>query len=101
MTVSREDRLVDVYVLSLASDGTLPPAKPPVDKEMPGFRSSGVTFKAPGNLDGRLRGQSHSPSDLSAEFPPTVRVAEAAAGGSTVLSLLARVAEVGVIERLP
>src|ERR1700744_3633934 len=37
----------------------------------------------------------------SMDFPPTLRVAEAAAGGSTVLSLLARVAEVGVIERLP
>src|ERR1700733_2647774 len=37
----------------------------------------------------------------STDFPPMFRVAEAAAGGSTVLSLLARVAEVGVIERLP
>ena len=37
----------------------------------------------------------------STDFPPTLRVAEAVAGGSTVLSLLARVAEVGVIERLP
>src|ERR1700729_4552134 len=36
----------------------------------------------------------------STDFPPTLSVAEAAAGGS-VLSLLARVAEVGVIERLP
>src|SRR5580692_5514170 len=37
----------------------------------------------------------------STDFPPTFRVAEAVAGGSAVFSLLARVAEVGVIERLP
>src|SRR4029077_18352836 len=37
----------------------------------------------------------------STDFPPTLSVAEAAAGGPAVLSLLARVAEVGVIERLP
>src|ERR1700690_1780288 len=37
----------------------------------------------------------------STDFPPMLRVAEAVAGGSAVLLLLARVAEVGVIERLP
>src|ERR1700733_3079601 len=37
----------------------------------------------------------------STDFPPTFRVAEAVAGGSAVFSLLARAAEVGVIERLP
>src|SRR3984957_9025362 len=37
----------------------------------------------------------------SMDLPPTLRVAEAVAGGSAVFSLLARVAEVGVIERLP
>src|SRR5580700_4511173 len=37
----------------------------------------------------------------STDLPPRLSVAEAVAGGSAVLSLLARVAEVGVIERLP
>src|SRR6202789_2894152 len=37
----------------------------------------------------------------STDFPPMLRVAEAVAGGSAVLLLVARVAEVGVIERLP
>src|SRR6202789_3607306 len=37
----------------------------------------------------------------STDFPPMLRVAEAVAGGSAAFSLLARVAEVGVIERLP
>jgi uncharacterized protein (TIGR03435 family) len=52
--VSREDRLVDVYVLSLASNGTLPPAKPAVDEGMGGSRASGVTFEALGGLDEAL-----------------------------------------------
>src|SRR5258708_20858676 len=37
----------------------------------------------------------------SMDLPAIFRVAEAVAGGSAVFSLLARVAEVGVIERLP
>ena len=37
----------------------------------------------------------------STDFWPTVRVAEAGVDASTVLSLTARVAEIGVIERLP
>src|ERR1700689_587036 len=37
----------------------------------------------------------------SMDFPPTLSVAEAVAGSSAVFSLLARVAEGGVIERLP
>ena len=51
VTVSREDRLVDVYALSLASNATLPPTRPPVDEGMGGSRSSSVTFEAPSSVD--------------------------------------------------
>lgn len=51
VSVGREDRLVDVYVLSIASNGKLPPAKPPVGEAMGGFRSSRITFEASSSLD--------------------------------------------------
>ena len=36
VNVSREDRVVDVYVLSLSPNGKIPPAKPPVEEGMGG-----------------------------------------------------------------
>jgi uncharacterized protein (TIGR03435 family) len=61
VTVSREDRVVDAYVLSLEPNGKLPPAKPPADDGMGGFRSSGVTFEAPGSLDEAIEGSKPQP----------------------------------------
>jgi uncharacterized protein (TIGR03435 family) len=51
VNVIREDRLVDAYVLSLATNGKLPPAKPHVDEGMGGFSSSDVSFESPGGPD--------------------------------------------------
>ena len=51
VNVTREVRVVDVYVLSLSPNGKLPPAKPPVDEEVEGSGSSSVTFGVPGSLD--------------------------------------------------
>jgi uncharacterized protein (TIGR03435 family) len=61
VTVSREDRVVDVYVLSLEANGKLPPAKPPVDEGMGGFRSSGVAYEEPGGLDEAIAGMKPQP----------------------------------------
>jgi uncharacterized protein (TIGR03435 family) len=52
VTVTREDRVVDAYVLSLDPNGKLPPAKPPRADGMGGFGySSGISFEAPASLD--------------------------------------------------
>ena len=59
--VSREDRLIDVYVLSVAKDGKLPPVKPPADKEMGGFGSSSVEFETSSSQDDALAGTKPQP----------------------------------------
>lgn len=59
--VAHEDRLVDVYVLSLASNGKRPPAKPHADEGMGGFSSSDVSFEAPGSPDGAIAGPNPAP----------------------------------------
>jgi hypothetical protein len=47
-SVNREHRLVDVYVLSLASNAKLPPAKPPDEEGMGGSASSSsITVESP------------------------------------------------------
>jgi len=61
VSVSRENRLVDVYVLSLASNGKLPPAKPHMEESGGGFRSSSIGFVAPANLDEALAGPKPQP----------------------------------------
>jgi uncharacterized protein (TIGR03435 family) len=61
VNVSREDRLVDVYVLSLEPNGKLPPAKPPVDEEMGHSNSFSVTFGAPDSLDEAIAGTKPQP----------------------------------------
>ena len=59
--VSREDRVVDAYVLSLEPNGKRPPAKPPANDGMGGNRSSGVTFEAPSSLDEAIAGSKPQP----------------------------------------
>jgi uncharacterized protein (TIGR03435 family) len=59
--VRRQDRVEDAYVLSLEPNGKLPPAKPPAEAGMDGYRSSGVTFEAPSSLDGAIAGSKPQP----------------------------------------
>jgi uncharacterized protein (TIGR03435 family) len=47
LNVRHENRLVDVYVLSLSSNGKLPPTKSPVYEGMGGETVSSVTFEPP------------------------------------------------------
>jgi uncharacterized protein (TIGR03435 family) len=61
VAVIREERLVDVYVLSLAANGKLPPSKPPVNESGGGIRSSSLGFVAPRNLDEALAGPKPQP----------------------------------------
>jgi uncharacterized protein (TIGR03435 family) len=61
MNVSRENRVVAAYVLSLSPNGKLPPAKPPADDGMGGFRGSGVTYEAPSSLDEAIAGPKPQP----------------------------------------
>jgi len=61
VTASREDRVVDVYVLSLEANGKLPPAKPPVEEGMGGFRSFGVSFEEPGSMNEAIAGMMPQP----------------------------------------
>lgn len=59
--VSREDRLVDVYVLTVAQGGKLPPVKPAADEGMSGFGSSSVEFETKGSQDDALAGTKPQP----------------------------------------
>ncbi len=61
VTVSREERVVDVYVLSLEPHGKLPPATPRRDEGMGGFKSSGVAYEEPGGLDEAIAGMRAQP----------------------------------------
>jgi uncharacterized protein (TIGR03435 family) len=62
VTVSREDRVVDVYVLSLEPNGKLPPAKPSRNEGMGGFGvSSSVAFEEPDSPDEAIAGMRPQP----------------------------------------
>jgi uncharacterized protein (TIGR03435 family) len=61
VTVSREDQVVDAYVLSLEPSGKLPPAMPPAEEGVGHSRSSGVSFEAPGSLDEAIAGPKPQP----------------------------------------
>lgn len=56
VNVSRDERLVDVYVLTVAQNGKLPPVKPRTDEGLGGSSSSSVGFEPPGDLDEALGG---------------------------------------------
>ena len=61
VNVTREDRLVDAYVLSLASNGKLPPTKPRADDGMGGIRGSSVRYASQRSLDDAIAGPKPQP----------------------------------------
>lgn len=61
VNVSREDRLVDVYVLSRAPNGRLPATKPVVEEGMASGTSSSVEFEASSTLDETPEGPKPQP----------------------------------------
>jgi uncharacterized protein (TIGR03435 family) len=54
--VSREDRLVDVYVLTVVQNGKLPPVKPRAGEGIEGFNSSSIGFEPPESIDEAMDG---------------------------------------------
>lgn len=63
MNVRHENRLVDVYVLSLSSNGKLPPTKSPAYEGMGGETVSSVTFEPPSGRDEAIATTKPQPID--------------------------------------
>jgi uncharacterized protein (TIGR03435 family) len=61
LDVRRENRLVDVYVLTVAQEGKLVPFKPSTNDGMGRSRASGIQFEAPASLDDALAGMKPQP----------------------------------------